>query len=127
MTLEEMKEAGTHPYPDHGRAQIFHATVTALRTLGYQVVVADSGNGKIKTAPKLVTAVAHGNAYSAVATENSVAWNVHIVPSSKGAVLHAEPRGYSGGQAVDPTRMNASYMERLFATLYQEIDNNLSN
>jgi hypothetical protein len=114
-----------HAYPGRSKAQVFHATVTALRSLGYEVIVNEPGTGLIKTAPKVMAAVAYGNAYGAVATENSVGWTIGVTPITGGVGLHADPRGYSGGQAVAADQMNGEYLERLFATLFAEIDTNL--
>jgi hypothetical protein len=114
-----------HAYPGRSKGQVFRATATALRSLGYQLVVSDEGSGLIKTAPKVMTAVAYGNAYGAVATENSIGWTIGVTPIEGGVGLHADPRGYSGGQAVAADQMNGAYMEKLFGTLYGEIDTNL--
>jgi hypothetical protein len=121
----DLARVENHPYPGRSKAQVFRATVTALRSLGYELVVSDEGAGLIKTAPKVMTATAHGNAYGAVATENSVAWTIGVQPIAGGVGLHADPRGYSGGQAVPADQINGAFLERLFATLYAEIDTNL--
>jgi hypothetical protein len=114
-----------HAYPGRSKVQVFRATSTALRSLGYQLVVSDEGAGLIKTAPKVMTAVAYGNGYAAVATENSIGWTIGVTPIEGGVGLHADPRGYSGGQAVPADQMNGAYMEKLFGTLFGEIDSNL--
>ncbi len=111
-----------HYIPARSRAQVYRATVTALRTLGYQIVVSDEASGKIKTAPKVVTATAYGNGYGAVATENAIGWIIDVTVVQGGALVHAEPRGYTGGQVVLASNMNGQYLEGLFGTLYQEID-----
>ncbi len=114
-----------HYYPGRTRAQVYKAAVTALRTTGFQVVVNDEGAGKIKTAPKVITATAYGNSYGAVATENAIAWSIDMLTAPNGCAIHAEPRGYSGGQVLAPDSMNGDYLERLFGTLYGAIDENL--
>jgi hypothetical protein len=125
MTPADLALAENHAYPGRTKAQVFHATVTALRSQGYEIIVSDAGSGLIKTAPKVLTAVAYGNSYGAVATENAVGWTVGVTPIAGGVGLHADPRGYSGGQGVGPDQMNGAYLERLFNTLYAEIDANL--
>jgi hypothetical protein len=125
MSPADLARNENHAYPGRSKAQVFHATVTALRSLGYEVIVNEPGTGLIKTAPKVMTAVAYGNAYGAVATENSIGWTIGVTPITGGVGLHADPRGYSGGQAVAADQMNGDYLERLFGTLFAEIDTNL--
>jgi hypothetical protein len=125
MSPADLARNENHAYPGRTQAQVFHATLTALKTQGYQIVVGEQGTGLIKTAPKVMMATAYGNSYSAVATENAVGWTIGVTAISGGVGLHADPRGYSGGQAVPPEQMNGDYLERLFNTLYGEIDSNL--
>ena len=125
MSPADLAIAENHAYPGRTKAQVFHATVTALRSQGYEVIVSDAGTGLIKTAPKVLSAVAYGNSYGAVATENAVGWTVGVTPIPGGVGLHADPRGYSGGQGLGPDQMNGAYLERLFTTFYAEIDANL--
>jgi hypothetical protein len=125
LTPAELDRNENHSYPGRSRAQVYRATATALRSLGYEITLADDGAGRIKTAPKLITATAHGSGSGAVATENSVAWNIDVTSASGGAALRAEPRGYSGGQVVPPNQINGMYLKKLFATLYGEIDSDL--
>ena len=126
MSPADLARNENHAYPGRSQGQVFNATLTALKSQGYQIVVSEQGTGLIKTAPKVMTAVAYGNAYSAVATENAIGWTIGVTAISGGVGLHADPRGYSGGNAVPPEQMNGDYLERLFGTLYSEIDSNLS-
>ncbi len=125
LSPADLARAENHAYPGRTKAQVYGATVTALRSLGYEIVVADAGAGLIKTSPKLVTATAQANSYGAVATENSVAWTIGVTPIPGGVGLHADPRGYSGGQTVPADQISGYYLQRLFDTLYTEIDSNL--
>jgi hypothetical protein len=125
MSPADLAKNEVHPYPGRTKAEVFKASVAALKTLGYEVVTTDAASGRIKTSPKLVTVTAYGNGTTAVASANSVAWTLEVSDVSGGASVNAEPRGYSAGQAVGPERMNAAFLERTFATLYSEIDDNL--
>jgi hypothetical protein len=127
LSPADLERNENHFYPGRTKGQLFKATTTALKTLGFQIVVSDEAAGKIKTAPKLVTTTAYGSNYSAVATENSIGWNIDVGPAQNGggAGMHAEPKGYSGGQVLQATDMNGAYLEKLFDTLYGEIDSNL--
>jgi len=126
MTPAELAQAGTHPYAGRSRAQVFRAATLALRTEGYEIVSADEGSGRIKTAAKTIgaQAVAVSRSY-AVATETSFGWSIDVTAKGNGAVLHAEPRGYQGSQLYEPTQMNADWLDRAFATLYKDVDANL--
>jgi hypothetical protein len=125
LTAAELNQAENHAYPGHSRGQVYKATTTALRSLGYEITMNDEGAGRIKTAPKLLSATAHGNSSVAVAQENTVAWNIDVTSAAGGAALHAEPRGYSGGRTVPASQFNGQYFKGLFATLYGEIDSDL--
>jgi hypothetical protein len=125
MTPADLAQHETHPYPGHTRSQVFTAATSALRSLGYDIVASDATSGRIKTAPKLVTVTAYGSSSTAVASGNSLAWTLDVSSGDDGAVLHAEPRGYSAGQLVEASRMNGSFLERSFETLYGEIDEDM--
>lgn len=127
MTPADLARNETHAYPGKTKHQVFRATAVALKTLGYDVVVSNEATGHIKTAPQLITVVAYGSPGSAVAAGNSLAWNIHVKSEGKDATVHAEPRGYSAGQAVDPSQMNSAFLERSFRTLYGEIESDLSD
>ena len=125
LSPADLERDENHFYPGRSKAQLYKATLTALQTTGFQVVVNDQGGGKLKTAPKVITATAYGNSYGAVATENAIAWSIDVMPAAGGAALRAEPRAYSGGQLIPPSSVNGDYLERLFGTLYGAVDENL--
>jgi hypothetical protein len=125
MTPAELAQHESHPYPGHSKSQVFSAATSALRSLGYEIVTSDAASGRIKTAPKLVTVTAYGSSSTAVASGNSLAWTLDVSSGDDGAMLHAEPRGYSAGQLVEASRMNGSFLERSFETLYGEIDEDM--
>lgn len=125
MSPAQLAQHEAHPYPGRSKGQVFSAATTALRSLGYEIVTSNAATGRIKTAPKLVTVTAYGSSSTAVASGNSLAWTLEVSSGDDGALLHAEPRGYSAGQIVDASRINGSFLERSFATLYGEIDDDL--
>ena len=127
VTPAELDAYEAHSYEASSKDQVVQATVTALRSLGYEVVAVDNATGRIKTAPKVV--VVHASRVSsstAVASSDTLAWTIDVTAAGRGANLHAEPRVYSAGQALEATKMNSEYARRTFATLYTEIDSNLS-
>lgn len=123
-TAAELQDWGTRTYAGTTTAQALRASLTALRSLGYDIAATDSAS-QIKTAPKLVSVTATGGQYSAQAVSDSLAWDVDIRPSAQGIVIHAAARGYTAGQAVDATHLNASYMKKAFETLFDEIERDL--
>ena len=125
MSPAQLEQHEAHAYPGHTKAQVFSAATSALRSLGYEIVTSDAATGRIKTAPKLVTVTAYGSSSTAVASDNSLAWTLEVSSGADGALLHAEPRGYTAGNLVDASRMNGSFLERSFATLYGEIDDDM--
>jgi hypothetical protein len=126
MSPADLARYENHPYPGRTKAQVYQATITAFRAQGFEIIAQDPGSGLIKTGPKVLTATAYGNGYgSAVATENAIGWTVGITPIPGGVGLHADPRGYTGGQSLNADQMNGAYLGRLFDTLYEEIDTNL--
>jgi hypothetical protein len=125
VTPAELRDFEARTYSSHSKSQVYKATLIALRSQGYEIVATD-GENRIKTGPKLVVVhAARTSSSTAIASGDSVAWTIDVAPEPKGTSVHAEPRLYSGGQAVDATRLNYSYAQRLFATLYGEIEQNL--
>jgi hypothetical protein len=127
VTPQELADFETHHYPGRSQAEVFAATVTALKAIGYEVILADKAAYRIKTAPK--TVVVHAAATSsstAVATSNAVGWNIDVLAASGGASMHAEPRLYSAGSSIDPSTLNYDYADNMFRTLYTEIDSDLA-
>jgi hypothetical protein len=125
ITPAEIDRNGTKTYYGRDAGQVVHATVSALKTLGYEVVVADVAGGKVKTAPKLVQVTAVGNAYSATALQDSLAWSIEFVKASDGTVVRLHPRFFRNGQPIDESMINADPMNKAFADLFREIDDNL--
>jgi hypothetical protein len=122
MTPAELDRYGTRTYAGTTRDQMMRATVGALKSLGYDVVSVDEAAGRVKTAPKLVVVNAAATSrYTAQGVESTMAWTVDVTNGGSGVVVHASPRGYTAGQAVEATNLNADYMERAFTTLFDEI------
>jgi hypothetical protein len=120
----ELDQDGTRTYPRATRSQALHATIGALRTLGYEVTVVDEGQGRVKTAPRVLAVRAVGSAYVASVSEISLAWSIAVTPEGSGARIHAEPRGYVGGES---TGLNANFAHNAFQTLFGEIDDQLGS
>jgi hypothetical protein len=123
ITPAEIEQRGTKPYPGKGPAQVMKASVVALETLGFKVVVAEGG--KVKTAPKTIQVSAVGGAYSATAIEDALSWTLDIDAASDGTVIHAHPRSYRNGQPLDERNLGYNYMSHAFDDLFREIDDNL--
>lgn len=125
ITPAEIERNGTKTYYGRDAGQVTRATVTALQTLGYEVVVADVAGGKVKTSPKVVAVHAIGNKYSATALQDSLAWTIDLVKASDGTVVSLHPRFFRNGQPVDESQISADPMNKAFADLFREIDDNL--
>jgi hypothetical protein len=124
-TAAELQDWGTRTYAGTTKAAAFKATWAAVRSLGYDVATADASAGQLRTAPKVVVVTVSGNQYGAQAAANAIAWDLDVTTSAAGIVIHASPRGYSGGQAVPQSQMSASYLKRAFETLFGEIERDL--
>jgi hypothetical protein len=125
LTPADIDHYGVRSYPGASKAQAFKASVAALKSLGSDTALVDEAGGRVKSAPKLMVVHASGNEYSARATGSSLAWDIEVTAESSGAVVHATPRGYEGGQSVPTSRMNADYMKRTWDTLFSEIESSL--
>lgn len=126
VTPAELEAYEQHAYTGQARGTVFKATVTALRSLGYEVVLADAAAGRVKTAPKVVVVhAARTSSTTAIAAGDSVAWTIDVGGDAHGAHVHAEPRLYRAGEAVPSERLNHDYAEKMFSTLYSEIASNL--
>lgn len=94
VTPEELANFENHAYPDRSQAQVFAAAVTGLKSIGYEVVLADKAAFRIKTAPKTVAVQAVAGSNMAVAVSDTIAWTVDVLTTPGGASMHAEPRFY---------------------------------
>lgn len=124
LTPDQVKLLGKRSYRGRSRAELVQASAIALKTLGYEVVVQDTDTGQVKTAPKALVAMASGTATTAVAVTNDMAWLLEVTTAGDGVDVQATPRARSAGQAYDGP-LNADYMEKAFAELFQEIESNL--
>ena len=125
ITPAEIDHNGTKTFYGRDAGQVVRATVAALRTLGYDVTVADVGSGKVKTAPKLVVVHAVGNSYGATALRDELAWSIDFVRASDGTVVRLTPRFFRNGQPLDNSQISADPLNKAFADLFREIDSNL--
>ena len=124
ITPDQLKALAKRSYPGRKRDELVTASVTALKTLGYDVVVADVETGVVKTAPKPLVAMASGTATTAVAVTNDLAWTIEVTATGGGADVQATPRASQGGQTYDGP-YDADYMERAVADLFKEIESTL--
>jgi hypothetical protein len=124
ITPDQLKALAKRSYPGRKRDELMKASVTALKTLGYDVVVNDTESGVVKTAPKPLIAMASGTATTAVAVTNDLAWTIEVTAAGEGVDVQATPRASQGGQTYDGP-YDADYMERAVADLFKEIESNL--
>ena len=125
ITPAEIDRNGTKTFYGRSPGQVANATIAALRTLGYEVTVADVSGGKLKTAPKLVVVHAVGNSYGATAYRDELAWSIELVKASDGTVVRLTPRFFRNGQPLDNSMVSADPLNKAFADLFREIDSNL--
>lgn len=126
LTAADIQEHGTRRFAGHAQREVTGASIAALRTLGFDVAVADQNGGHVKSAPKLLQVYAVGGPYSATALRDELAWSIDVSSAPDGVLVYARPRAFRNGQAMDDSEMNADYMERAFADLFREIESNLS-
>jgi hypothetical protein len=124
ITPDQLKAISKRSYPGRTSDDLRKASVTALKTLGFDVVVDDAESGVIKTAPKPLVATASGTATSAIAVTNDLAWTIEVTKAGEGVDVQATPRASQGGQTYDGP-YDADYMERAVADLFKEIESNL--
>jgi hypothetical protein len=124
ITPDQVKALAKRSYPGRDRGELVKASVTALKTLGFEVVVEDAESGIVKTAPKPLVATASGTATTAIAVTNDLAWTIEVATASEGVDVQAIPRASSGGQSYDGP-YDADYMEKVIVDLFLEIESNL--
>jgi hypothetical protein len=122
LTPAEVEALGHHNYPKHAPAQVLDASVVALRTMGFEVVVAEGGT--VKTAPKPIMVTASGGGGVAYAASNDMAWDLTFESAGDGTKVHAVPRMISAGTSYDGP-VQADYIEKAMADLFKEIQSNL--
>jgi hypothetical protein len=127
-TAADLERLGTRRYRDRTPEDVSKATMTALKLLGYEVVVSEP---RIRTAPKAVATTAHGTAAggggvarsSAQTFTEEVAWDIDVKADGTGASLRAVPRASVNGMPME--QVYVEWAERTFAELMKEIDGNL--
>jgi hypothetical protein len=124
ITPDQVKALGRRSYAGRSRPEVVKASVVALKTLGFEVVVEDAESGVVKTAPKPLVATASGTATTAVAVTNDLAWMIEVTAAGDGVDVQATPRASSGGQSYDGP-YDADYMEKAILDLFKEIESNL--
>ncbi len=127
ITPAELDKNGTHVFHGHQKPETVHASAIALKTLGYEVVVEDVANGRVKTSPKLVTVHAVGGNGSATAIADSIQWSLEIVGTSSDSVVKAHPHAFRNGLAMDDSQLQAGAVNKAFLDLFKEIDENLGS
>jgi len=124
ITPDQVKALAKRSYAGRNREELMKASVTALKTLGFEVVVEDAESGIVKTAPKPLVATASGTATSAIAVTNDLAWTIEVAKAGEGVDVEATPRASSGGASYDGP-YDAEYMEKSISDLFKEIESNL--
>jgi hypothetical protein len=126
ITPAELDQYGTKTYEGRSKGQVMRAVIASLRSQGYDIASEDDDAGHVKTGPKVVVVTAASTGYgTAAAQAGELAWTIDVEAKSSGAVVHAMPRGYQGGQAIEATKFNYDYARKAFATLFSEIDSEL--
>lgn len=129
MTPGEIATNGTHSFA-FPPAEVFAATVGALRTQGYVVTVANEEKGIIKTDRKPLRAQAIGGGGVAVAVEVTRQYYVRIESTDPGnTTVVADPKVFIGERDVTGDkvwRLEGPEGEReLWRRLFAEIQSNL--
>ena len=119
-TAADLDRLGTRHYSNRGKDDVTEGVVTALKVLGYEVVTKEP---RIRTAPKDVSVTAAGNANTAQAYVEAVAWDIDVQPEGAGAMLRATPRASVNGQPME--QVYQSWAEQNFGQLMKEIDASL--
>jgi hypothetical protein len=126
ITPAELDQYGTKTYEGRSKGQVMRAVLASLRSQGFDIASEDDDAGHVKTGPKVVVVNAASTGYgTASAQAGELAWTIDVEAKSSGAVVHAMPRGYQGGQAVEATKFNYDYARKAFATLFSEIDSEM--
>ncbi len=126
ITPAELEQFGTREYPGHSKAQVMKAVLSSLRSQGYDIAAQDDDAGRVKTGPKVVVVNAASTGYgTATAQAGELAWTIDVESQSSGAVVHAMPRGYQGGQSIEATKFNYDFARKAFKTLFTEIDSEM--
>src|SRR5688572_11531276 len=78
VSAADLSHYGTRPF-HQPKAEVVRATATALKTLGYEVTVADETSGKVKTSPKVaVIGAVRTSSYTAVGYQSAIAWSLEV-------------------------------------------------
>jgi hypothetical protein len=111
---------------------VLNATVVALKALGFEIVLADTAGGRVKTAPKVMNSFAESRidgprhnptAHVSQVTE-ALAWSLEAVPSGDGCRLVGRPRAFENGtQSV--AAFSPMFLIGASGSLFREIESEL--
>jgi hypothetical protein len=123
-TPADFERLGTRHYPDRTHDEVATAAVTALKLLGYVVVITEP---RIRTSPRDVATTSSGTFTETTGTvqayTEAVAWDVDVMPEGNGTMLRATPRATVNGEPMP--QVYEDWAERNFGALMKEIDGNL--
>jgi hypothetical protein len=105
----------SHPYAGRSRAQVYQATLSALQSMGYDIFAQDSASGTIR-AQGVVIARERGN-------NDTLVWHIDVSATPTGALLHAVPHLFY--KDYEASGFNPNFADRIFRTLYAEVDRQL--
>jgi hypothetical protein len=128
MTPAEIDQNGTRVF-QAPPAKVFVASVAALRSQGYEIAAADPAKGSIVTKPKLVSAIATGDANQAQAVGILRRYRLSLTPSGAGTKVRVEPGAFQGTADISAHEvwvLDGPGGERAqWSQLFQEIQANL--
>lgn len=118
----EVEQLGTKQYPAHRPQDVRRAVVTALKLQGYEVV---TESPRVRTAPKAIAIHAVGGGGRAIGFDETIAWDVDVEPSARGAIVRAQIRGQINGQPMKG--LFYDYVERNCKALFADLDQSLAH
>jgi hypothetical protein len=124
LTPSEVAQNGTASF-DAPPAKVFAAAQGALKSEGYDIAIADSGKGVIKTGRKLVRAEAAGGPGYAQAVEATRQYVLTVRGQAGHTVVTAEPRVFLGDRDLSNDAVwdieGPMGERRLWAQLFRDV------
>ena len=134
LTSDQITERGTRTFEGVSLEAAVEMSAASLKTLGYEVTIADAAKGVVKTSPAVIFTQATGtSSYSQFGgthvsnvQRDGLAWSLSIRSLGAAVQIVARPRAYRNSQELTGDQIFvAEIVDPKFESLWREIGENL--
>src|SRR5688500_7059900 len=125
MTPADFDAFGVRSYQGVSKESAIEASTSALKTLGFEVTVADRASGMVKTAPRYLmtssSATASGTHAVSTSHGHELAWTIEIEGDAGSSKVRATPRAFMDGQQLPGDQIPIQAIKPKYDDLWREL------